>query len=65
MLDEKRLEDMALGIREVAKLEDPAGRILSEIRHPNGMTLRKKTEPMVVVAIIDESRQCLLLSRNL
>ena len=31
MLNEKRIADMADGIREVAKLEDPVGKVLSEI----------------------------------
>lgn len=56
LLDQKRLEDMAQGIRKVARLEDPAGKRLSEIHHPNGMTICKKSVPMGVVAIIYESR---------
>lgn len=56
MLDGNRLEGMAQGIREVAKLEDPVGKILSQIRHANGMTISKKSVPMGVVAIIYESR---------
>lgn len=56
MLDEKRIEGMAQGIREVAKLDDPAGKVLSEIVRPNGMTIRKTSVPMGVIAIIYESR---------
>jgi len=56
MLDKKRIEGMAEGIREVAKLEDPVGKVLSEIVRPNGMTIRKTAVPMGVVAIIYESR---------
>lgn len=56
LLDEKRLEAMAQGIREVAKLEDPVGKILFQTRHANGMTISKKSVPMGVVAIIYESR---------
>ncbi len=56
MLDEKRVADMADGIREVAKLEDPVGKVLSEIVRPNGMTIRKTAVPMGVIAIIYESR---------
>lgn len=56
MLNEKRIEGMAEGIREVAKLEDPVGRVLSEVVRPNGMTIRKTAVPMGVIAIIYESR---------
>ena len=34
-LDEKRIASMAEGIREVAALEDPCGRVLDEIRRDN------------------------------
>lgn len=56
MLDEKRITQMAEGIREVAKLDDPVGKVLSEIVRPNGMTIRKTSVPMGVIAIIYESR---------
>lgn len=56
MLNEKRIEGMAEGIREAAKLEDPVGRVLSEVVRPNGMTIRKTAVPMGVIAIIYESR---------
>ena len=56
MLDEARIAGMAQGIREVAGLEDPVGKVLSEIVRPNGMTIQKKSVPMGVIAIIYESR---------
>lgn len=56
MLNEMRIEGMAEGIREVAKLEDPVGKVLSETVRPNGMTIRKTAVPMGVIAIIYESR---------
>ena len=55
-LDEKRIVSMADGIREVAALEDPCGRVLDEIRRDNGMVIRKVSVPLGVVAIIYESR---------
>ena len=55
-LDEKRIASMADGIREVAALEDPCGRVLDEIRRDNGMVIRKVSVPLGVVAIIYESR---------
>lgn len=56
MLDSRRMEGMAEGIREVARLEDPVGKVLSEITRPNGMTIQKTAVPMGVIAIIYESR---------
>ena len=56
MLDEARIAGMAQGIREVAGLEDPVGKVLSKIVRPNGMTIQKKSVPMGVIAIIYESR---------
>ncbi len=56
MLDEKRIQAMAQGIRDIAKLPDPTGEILTEVIRPNGMTIYKKRVPIGVVAIIYESR---------
>lgn len=56
MLDEKRIKSMADGIRDIAKLPDPTGEILTERIRPNGMTIYKKRVPIGVVAIIYESR---------
>ncbi len=55
-LDEKRIAGMARGLREVAALPDPVGRLLEERVRPNGLRLRKVTVPIGVVAIIYESR---------
>ncbi len=56
MLDENRIKSMAQGIRDIAKLPDPNGEILTETTRPNGMTIYKKRVPIGVVAIIYESR---------
>ncbi len=55
-LDEKRLEGMALGVREVADLPDPVGEVLSEWSRPNGLAIQKVRVPIGVIAIIFESR---------
>ena len=55
-LDEGRIAAMAEGIRATVKLPDHTGRILSETRHANGMTIYKKQVPLGLVAIIYESR---------
>ena len=55
-LDEKRIAGMAKGLREVAALPDPVGRILDQRVRPNGLRLRKVSTPIGVVVIIYESR---------
>ena len=55
-LDEKRIAGMARGLREVAALPDPVGRVLDERTRPNGLRLRKISTPIGVVVIIYESR---------
>ena len=55
-LDEKRISQMAKGLREVAALPDPVGRILDERVRPNGLKLQKITTPIGVIVIIYESR---------
>jgi glutamate-5-semialdehyde dehydrogenase len=55
-LDEKRVAGMAKGLREVAALPDPTGRILDSRTRPNGLKLQKISTPIGVVVIIYESR---------
>jgi glutamate-5-semialdehyde dehydrogenase len=55
-LDDKRIAGMAKGLREVAALPDPVGRILDERVRPNGLKLQKISTPIGVVVIIYESR---------
>ncbi len=55
-LDDKRITGMAKGLREVAALPDPVGKILDERTRPNGLKLQKVTTPIGVVVIIYESR---------
>ena len=55
-LDDKRISAMAKGLREVAVLPDPVGRILDERVRPNGLKLQKISTPIGVVVIIYESR---------
>jgi len=55
-LDDKRIPAMANGLREVAALPDPVGRILDERVRPNGLKLQKISTPIGVVVIIYESR---------
>src|SRR5664279_4927613 len=55
-LDDKRIAGMARGLREVAALPDPVGKILDERVRPNGLKLQKISTPIGVVVIIYESR---------
>lgn len=55
-LDDKRIAAMARGLREVAALPDPVGRLLDERVRPNGLKLQKISTPIGVVVIIYESR---------
>lgn len=55
-LDEGRVAAMADGIRQVAELPDPVGRVLRTVERPNGLVIEKRAVPMGVIAIIYESR---------
>ena len=55
-LTEARIAAMADGIRQVAALPDPVGHQLSETVRADGLTIRKISVPIGVVAIIYESR---------
>jgi glutamate-5-semialdehyde dehydrogenase len=55
-LDPPRVAAMASGLRDVAALPDPVGRVLEERVRPNGLRLRKVAAPLGVVVIIYESR---------
>ena len=56
LLNRQRLEGMAEGIRQVAQLPDPVGRVRRQEERPNGMVIDCVGVPMGVVAIIYESR---------
>ena len=55
-LNEKRIEAMAEGLREIAMLEDPVGEVLSMKKRPNGLVIGQKRVPMGVIGIIYEAR---------
>ena len=56
MLNEKRISNMAKGIREVARLDDPVGRVIKSVTRNDGLLIQKISVPMGVIAIIYESR---------
>ncbi|MCR5344308.1 MAG: glutamate-5-semialdehyde dehydrogenase [Butyrivibrio sp.] len=51
-----RIEDMAEGIKQVAELPDPVGRILDDWTLDNGLKIKKVSVPLGVIGIIYESR---------
>lgn len=55
-LNEARVAEMAKGLRAVAALADPVGKVEREFTHAKGMRIAKVRVPMGVVAIIYESR---------
>ena len=55
-LDAGRVRGMAQGILDVVSLPSPLGHVLAEFDRPNGMTVRKISSAMGVIAIIYESR---------
>lgn len=55
-LTKERIAGMAQGMREVAALPDPNGRVIREIERPNGLNIQKVAVPMGVIGIIYESR---------
>ncbi len=55
-LTPKRIEEMQEGVRVVAQLEDPIGKVQKKWRRPNGLSISKVTVPLGVILIIYESR---------
>ena len=55
-LTDKRIVEMADGIREVAKLPDPLGEMTKMWTRPNGMQVGRVRVPIGVIGIIYESR---------
>ncbi|MGC6436874.1 MAG: glutamate-5-semialdehyde dehydrogenase [Verrucomicrobiales bacterium] len=55
-LDQKRIEAIADGIRQVATLPDPVGEIMDEWERPNGIKIKQIRVPIGIIGIIYESR---------
>ncbi len=55
-LNEKRIGQMAAGVREVIALPDPVGRVSRTIRRPNKLRVQRMTVPLGAVGIIYEAR---------
>jgi len=55
-LDDKKIAQMADGVRQIAMLRDPIGETIAGYVRPNGMEIRKVRVPIGVIGIIYESR---------
>ncbi|MDE6160676.1 MAG: aldehyde dehydrogenase family protein, partial [Muribaculaceae bacterium] len=55
-LTQQRIADIADGVRAVASLPSPVGKILSQWTRPNGMTITKVSVPFGVIGVIYEAR---------
>jgi len=55
-LTDKRIDEMADGLRQIAALPDPVGEVMRMWRRPNGLLIGKVRVPLGVVGIIYESR---------
>jgi len=51
-----RIEAMAHGVEEVARLPDPVGEVIARWERPNGLQISQVRVPIGVIAIIYESR---------
>ncbi|OIQ61534.1 gamma-glutamyl phosphate reductase [Moorella thermoacetica] len=56
LLNEKRIRDMAAGLRELAALPDPIGEVTSMWTRPNGLQIGRVRVPLGVIGIIYEAR---------
>ena len=55
-LDERRVQAMVDGVREIVALPDPVGEVIDGFRLPNGLDVRKVRVPLGVVAVVYEAR---------
>ncbi len=55
-LDKKRVAAMADGIRAIAELPDPVGKVIAEWTRPNGLKIERVRTPLGVIGVIYESR---------
>jgi glutamate-5-semialdehyde dehydrogenase len=55
-LTPERIEGMAVALEDIAKLEDPVGRVLAKFDRPNGLKITRVSTPIGVIGMIYESR---------
>lgn len=55
-LNNERITAMAKGIKDIAALDDPVGRVLASWERPNGLQIDRVSTPLGVIGVIYESR---------
>ncbi len=55
-LNEKRIDQMTAGVKDVIALPDPVGEVLDRTKRPNGLVIAKVRVPLGAVGIIYEAR---------
>jgi glutamate-5-semialdehyde dehydrogenase len=55
-LNEQRIKQMMIGVKDVINLPDPVGRIIERTKRPNGLRIEKMRVPLGAVGIIYEAR---------
>jgi len=56
ILNDERIQSISNGLREIIKIEDPVGQIMSEWNRPNGLNIERVRTPLGVIGVIYESR---------
>lgn len=55
-LNEDRIQSMSEGLKSIAALPDPVGRVLWDTNRPNGLAIKRVSVPIGVLGMIYESR---------
>lgn len=55
-LNDKRINEMSVSLKEIVLLDDPVGKIISQKERPSGLLIKKVRVPIGVVLIIYEAR---------
>ncbi|MDR3594878.1 glutamate-5-semialdehyde dehydrogenase [Clostridium sp.] len=55
-LSDERIQGMSDGLKDVVKLQDPIGEVISMWQRPNGLQIGQKRVPLGVIGIIYEAR---------
>jgi len=56
LLTENRILSMAQGLNDIAELPDPVNKVLYETQRPSGLSIKRVSVPLGVLAVIYESR---------
>ena len=56
ILNQKKIDLLIKSIKNIINLKDPTGKTLEKWKRPNGLTIRRVSEPIGVIGVIYESR---------